>query len=67
MKKPTLTSLLEKYEGTGITRYSLVIGIAKRAREIQAEAEAEKIQLTERPVILASDDVINERVVIKEQ
>lgn len=66
MKKPTLTALMDKYEGTGITRYSLVIGIAKRAREIQEEAEENGIHLEERPVILATDDIINERVVIKE-
>ena len=36
---------------------------AKRAREIADIAEANEVKLTEKPVTLALDDVINERII----
>ncbi len=41
-----------------MSRYSLVRATAKRAREIAAEAEEEKIILTEKPVSIAIDEII---------
>ena len=65
MKKPTLNELMEK--SGGITRYSLVIGIAKRAREIQNEAEKNGDKLIDRPVMIATDDIVEGRVRILEK
>ena len=45
--------------------YSLVVGIAKRAREIAQEAEENKIILTEKPVQLAIEDFRTGRYKIK--
>ncbi len=64
MKKPTLAALMEKNEN--ITKYSLVVGIAKRAREIQSNAEETGDRLIDRPVMLATNDVINGKVKIVE-
>lgn len=66
MKKPSLTALMDKYNGTDLTRYSLVIAISKRARNIQEYSEQNGTHLTERPVILATDDLYNDRVKIVE-
>lgn len=57
--KPAMTDLLKKVNN----RYLLVNLTAKRAREIADIAEANEIKLTEKPVTLALDDVINDRIV----
>ncbi len=64
MKKPTLAALMATNEN--ITKYSLVIGIAKRAREIQEQAEATGDRLIDRPVMIATNDIINGKVKIVE-
>ncbi len=64
MKKPTLASLMEKNEN--ITKYSLVIGIAKRARDIQSKAEEDGVRLVDRPVIMATNDIYNGKIKITE-
>ena len=57
--KPSMTDLLKKVDN----RYLLVNLTAKRAREIADIAEANELKLTEKPVTLALDDVINERII----
>lgn len=41
------------------SRYSLVVAIAKRAREIAEEAEKERVVLEEKPVELAVQEYVN--------
>lgn len=50
----------------GISRYSLVVAVAKRSREIADEAKEEGEILVEKPVSLAVDDFLNERYSIRE-
>ena len=57
--KPAMTELLKKVNN----RYLLVNLTAKRAREIADIAEANEVKLTEKPVTLALDDVINDRII----
>ena len=47
------------------SRYALVIMTAKRARQISAEAEANAIELTDKPVKLAINDIADGKVSIK--
>ena len=49
-----------------ISTYSLVVGIAKKAREISAEAEIRGEILTDKPVDLAVQQYINHDFTIKE-
>lgn len=48
------------------SRYSLVTATAKRAREIAEEAEREKRIMTEKPVSLAIDEIIDGKYIIVE-
>ncbi len=48
------------------SRYALVIMTAKRARQISEEAEANEVELNDKPVKLAINDIANGKVVIKE-
>ena len=57
--KPAMTDLLKKVNN----RYLLVNLTAKRAREIADIAEANEVKLTEKPVTLALDDEINDRII----
>ncbi len=50
----------------GMSRYSLVVATAKRAREITDEAIAEKEILIEKPVTLAVADFQKEKYTIVE-
>ena len=52
MLKPTD---IERLQGDK-SRYAVVIGIAKRAREIAQDAEDNSVILTEKPVSLAIND-----------
>ena len=47
---------IEKLKGDK-SRYAIVIGVAKRARDIADKAEQEGIQLLEKPVSLAINDL----------
>ena len=49
-----------------ISRYSLVTATAKRAREIAEEADSEKRIITEEPVSLAIDEIIDGKYIIVE-
>lgn len=46
--------------------YSLVVAIARRAREIAEEAEREKEIITEKPVQLAIDELVARKIRIVE-
>ncbi|MFI3206464.1 MAG: DNA-directed RNA polymerase subunit omega [Clostridia bacterium] len=48
------------------SHYSLVIAVAKRAREISEECEAEGKIITEKPVDLAVKDFVNGKYTINE-
>ena len=50
----------------GISRYSLVVAVAKRSRDIADEAKEEGEIITEKPVSLAVDDFLNDRYSIRE-
>ena len=43
------------------SRYALVIAVAERAREISEQADEEKISLTEKPVVMAIDELCTEK------
>jgi DNA-directed RNA polymerase subunit omega len=57
---------VSELEKVSKSRYALVIMAAKRARQISAEAEANEIELTDKPVKLAITDIANGKVSIKE-
>ena len=46
--------------------YSLVVAIARRARELAEEAEREKEIITEKPVQLAIDELVARKIRIVE-
>ena len=48
------------------SRYSLVTATAKRAREIAEKAESEKRIITEKPVSLAIDEIIEGKYIVVE-
>jgi len=62
MFNPDLRNVLKNH----LSRYSLVTATAKRARDISEKAEAEKEILTEKPVSLAIDEIIEGKYVIVE-
>ena len=62
MLNPAISDILKP----GESYYSLVIAVAKRAREIANEAEENKIILVEKPVKLAVDDFANEKCTLVE-
>ncbi|MGN1133193.1 MAG: DNA-directed RNA polymerase subunit omega [Oscillospiraceae bacterium] len=53
MLRPSATQLLKNNE----SKYSLVIAVAKRAREITENAIEDKVVLNERPVKIAVDQL----------
>ena len=53
MLNPAIGELIKEYE----SRYQLVLDVAKRARRISEEAEAEHQIITEKPVSLAIDQI----------
>jgi DNA-directed RNA polymerase subunit omega len=52
MHRPAVSDILKN----GESYYSLVVGVAKRAREIAEKAETEGMELTEKPVQIAVDE-----------
>ena len=62
MINPDLRKVLKNH----LSRYSLVTATAKRARAISEEAEENKELLTEKPVSLAIEEIINGDYVIVE-
>lgn len=63
MYKPSIDDMLEGKR----SRYSLVIGVAKRAREISQDFLDRRIISDEKPVLLAAEDFKNHKYEIIEQ
>ncbi len=59
---PNLTEVLSNH----LSRYSLVIATAKRAREIAQEAEENGEILIEKPVSLALDEIVEGKIKVIE-
>ena len=57
---------LAKGSANHLGRYSLVIATAKRAREISEEAEANGEILTEKPVSLALEEIVQGKIKVIE-
>ncbi|MBR5112803.1 MAG: DNA-directed RNA polymerase subunit omega [Clostridia bacterium] len=62
MFNPDLSGVLQNH----LSRYSLVTATAKRAREIAEEANEDGEILTEKPVSLALDEILDGEYVIVE-
>lgn len=62
MKRASLDDMLKGRE----SRYALVIGVAKRAREIAQNFKDENIITDEKPVLLAIEDFKNHKYNILE-
>lgn len=62
MLKPSADLILEPDQ----SRYSLVVAVSKRAREIAAEAERRGDILIEKPVDLAVHEIMDHKYVIIE-
>lgn len=62
MRRPSIDDMFSGKQ----SRYSLVIAVAKRAREIAEEAEQNGIIITEKPVNLAIKDFRNHKYTILE-
>lgn len=62
MFNPDLRGVLKNH----LSRYSLVTATAKRAREIAENAEENKIIITEKPVSLALEEILDGQYVIVE-
>ncbi len=62
MFNPDLRNVLKDHT----SRYSLVTAVAKRAREISADAQENGEILTEKPVSLALDEIISGKIDVVE-
>jgi len=62
MFNPDLRGVLKNH----LSRYSLVTATAKRAREIAEEAEENKVIITEKPVSMALEEILEGDYVIVE-
>ncbi len=62
MFNPDLRGVLKNH----LSRYSLVTATAKRAREIAENAEENKIIMTEKPVSVALEEILDGQYVIVE-
>lgn len=62
MRRPSVDDMLKNRT----TRYSLVIAVAKRAREISAEIEESEQIVDEKPVLMAIEDFKNHKYSILE-
>lgn len=62
MFNPDLRGVLKNH----LSRYSLVTATAKRAREISENAEENKIIMTEKPVSVALEEILDGQYVIVE-
>lgn len=62
MRRPSIDDMFSGKQ----SRYSLVIAVAKRAREIAEEAEQNGVIITEKPVNLAIKDFKNHKYTILE-
>lgn len=62
MLRPSITQILRNNESP----YSLVVGVAKRAREITDDAERDKKVLVDKPVKLAVEEFASGKVKLVE-
>lgn len=62
MFNPDLSGVLKNH----LSRYSLVTATAKRAREIAEESEINEEIITEKPVSLALEEILNGEYIIIE-
>ena len=62
MQRPAVNEILKE----GQSYYSLVIAVAKRARQIAQDAEEEHIVLTEQPVKIAVNEIASGKYKIVE-
>lgn len=62
MFNPDLRNVLKNHT----SRYSLVTAVAKRAREISADAQENSEILTEKPVSIALDEIITGKLEVVE-
>lgn len=62
MLNPDLRNLLKNHT----SRYSLVIATAKRAREISERAEENNEIMTEKPVSIAIEEIVEGKYVVVE-
>lgn len=62
MRRPSVDDMLRNRT----TRYSLVIAVAKRARQISEEAERNKDIIDEKPVLMAIREFENHKYAILE-
>ena len=62
MRKPSIDDMFEGKQ----SRYSLVIAVAKRARQIASEAEVKGEILTQKPVLMAVEDLKSHKYTILE-
>ena len=62
MRRPSVDDMLQNK----ITRYSLVIAVAKRAREISADNASRGLVVDEKPVLSAIRDFENHKYAILE-
>ena len=62
MIRPSIDDML----ANRTTRYALVVGVAKRAREIAAEFEADGIVTNKKPILMAVEDFKQHRYSILE-
>lgn len=62
MFNPDLRGVLKNH----LSRYSLVTATAKRAREIAENAEENKVIITEKPVSMALEEILDGEYVIVE-
>ena len=62
MFNPDLRGVLKNH----LSRYSLVTATAKRAREIAEDAEENKVIMTEKPVSVALEEILDGQYVIVE-
>ena len=63
MLRPSMYQIISKNE----SYYSLVIGVAKRAREISDDYKERNVLLDEKPVLLAVEDFKNHKYEILEK
>lgn len=63
MGRPAIEKMLKNNE----SYYSLVVAVAKRAREIALDAENEGIILTEKTVMLAESDFVDGKYKFQER
>ena len=63
MKRASIDDMLSGRE----SRYALVIGVAKRAREIADKFKEDKVITVEKPVLLAIEDFKNHKYNILEE